>query len=56
MLDKYGSNNSGDGKKDGPTITEVSTGNIYELIRSNIVTRGVTEFQTFMTRVIIETC
>ena len=54
-VDKYESNNTGDGQTDGPTIMQVNTGNIYKFIRSNIVTRGVTERQTLMTQFIIDT-
>ena len=41
-LDKYKSNYTGDGQTEGKTRTEVRTGNIYEFVQSNIVTRCVT--------------
>ena len=50
-LNKYESNHTGDGKADGQKRTEVRTGNIYEFLRSNVVTRGVTERQTLITQV-----
>ena len=50
-LDKYESNHIGDIKKDGQTRTEARTGKIYEFIRSNVMTPGVTERRTLMTRV-----
>ena len=50
-LDKYESNHTSDGQTDGQPRTEVRTGKIYEFVRSNVVTRGVTERQTIMTRV-----
>ena len=40
-LDKYESNHTGDGQTDGQTRTEVRTINIYEFIRSNVMTPGV---------------
>ena len=54
-LDKYESNHSGDGQTDGRTRTEGRTGNIYEFLRSNVVTHGVMENWTLMTGVIIDT-
>ena len=54
-LDKYESNHTGDGKTDGQTRTDVRTKNIYELVRSNVMTPGVTEHRTLMPRVIIDT-
>ena len=48
MLDKYESNHTGDGKTDGQTRTEVCTGKIYKLVRSNVMTPGVTERRTLM--------
>ena len=51
-LDKYESNHKGDGKTDKQTITEVyTTVKIYESVRSNVMTHGVTERRTLMTRV-----
>ena len=50
-LDKYESNHTGDEKTDGQTRTEVRTGNIYEFVRLNVMTPGVTERRTLMTRV-----
>ena len=50
-LDKYESNHKGDEQKVGQKITEVRTGDIYEFIRSNVMTPGVTERRTLMTRV-----
>ena len=50
-LDKYGINQIGDGKTDGQTITEVSTGKIYGFVQSNVMTPGVVEHRTLMTRV-----
>ena len=49
--DKYESNHTGDGQTDGQTRTEVRTGKIYEFIRSNVITPGLTERRTLMTRV-----
>ena len=54
-LDKYESNNTGDVQTDGQTRTEVCTGKIYKFVRSNVVTCGLTERRTLMTRVIIDT-
>ena len=51
VLDKYESNHTGHGKTDGQKITEVRTGNIYEFVRSNIMTPGVMKRWTSMTRV-----
>ena len=53
-LDKYESNHTDDGQTDGQSIMEVRTGNIYEFVRLNIMTPGVIECRTLMTRVIIE--
>ena len=50
-LDKYESNHTGGGQMDGQTRMEVRTGDIYKLVRSNAVTRGVTERCTLMTQV-----
>ena len=50
-LDKYESNHTCDGQTDGQTRTEVRMGKIYEFLRSNIMTTGVTERRTLMTRV-----
>ena len=50
-LDKYESNNTGDGQTDGQKRTELRTENIYESVRSNVMTPGVTEYCTLMTRV-----
>ena len=50
-LDKYDSNHIGDGQTDGQTRMEVRTGKIYKFVRPNVVTRGVKERQTLMTRV-----
>ena len=50
-LDKYQSNRTGDGQMDGQTRTEVRTGKIYELIRSNVMTPGIKERRALMTRV-----
>ena len=36
-LDKYESNNTGDGQTDGETRMEVRTVNIYEFVRSTIM-------------------
>ena len=44
VLDKYESNNTGDGQTDGQTRTEVRTGKIYEFVRSNVMTPGVTVY------------
>ena len=52
---KYESSNTGDGKMYGQTRTEVRTGKIYGFARSNFMAYGVTERQTLMTRVIIDT-
>ena len=54
-LDKYESNHTGDGQTDGQTRTGVCTGKIYKILRSNVVTCGVTELRTLMTGVIIDT-
>ena len=43
QVDKYVINHTGDGQADRQTITEVCTGNIYEFVRSNVMTPGVTE-------------
>ena len=51
FLDNYDSNNKGDGKTDGQTRTKVSTGKIYEFVCSNVMTPGITERRTLMTRV-----
>ena len=50
-LDKYDSNHTGDGQKDGQRRTDVRTGKIYEFIRSNVMTPGVTERRSLMTQV-----
>ena len=50
-LDKCESNHTGYGQTDAQTITEVSTGKIYEFVRSNVTTPGFTERRTLMTRV-----
>ena len=50
-VDKYESNHTSDGQTDGQPRTEVRTVKTYEFVRSNVVTRGVTERQTLMTRV-----
>ena len=50
-LDKYESNHTGDGQTDGKTRTEVCTGKIYEFVRLNVTTTGVTDCWTLMTRV-----
>ena len=50
-LDKYESNHTYDGQTDGKKRTEVRTGKIYEFVRSNVMTPGVTERWTLMTRV-----
>ena len=49
-LDKYKSNHTGDGQTNSKTIMEVRTKNIYNFLRSNVVTCGVKERQTLMTR------
>ena len=49
-LDKYEINHTIDGQTDERKITEVRTGNIYEFVRSNVVTHGVTERWTLITR------
>ena len=54
-LDKYESNHTDDGQTNGRTRTEIRTENIYKFVRSNVVTHGVTEHQTIMTWVIIDT-
>ena len=48
-LDKYDSNRTGDRQTDGQTITEVRKGKIYEFVRSNVMTPGVTEFRKLIT-------
>ena len=50
-LDKYESNHTGDGQADIQTIMEVRKVNIYEFLRSNVVTHGVRERRTLMARV-----
>ena len=50
-LDKYESNHTVGGQTDGQTTTEVCTGKIYEFLRSKVMTPGVTERRTLMTRV-----
>ena len=50
-VDKYESNHTGDGQMDGQTRTKIRTREIYKLVRSNAVTRGVTERCTLMTQV-----
>ena len=42
-VDKYESNRTGDGQTDERTRMEVRTRNIYELVRWNVMTPGVTE-------------
>ena len=44
FVDKYESNHTGDGQTDGQTRTD-------EFVRSNVMTPGVTERKTLMTRV-----
>ena len=51
VLDKYESNNTGDGQTYYQTITEVCTGEIYEFVWSDVVNHGVTQRRTLMTRV-----
>ena len=48
FVDKYESNNTGDGQTDRQKRTEVCTGKIYEFLRSNDMTPGVTEHWTLM--------
>ena len=48
-IDKYESNHTGDVQTDGQTRTEVRTGKIYEFVRSNVMTPGVTKRRTLMT-------
>ena len=55
-VDKYESNRTGDGQTDEQTRMEVRTGNIYELVRWNVMNRGVTERRTLMTRVSQNVC
>ena len=55
FLDKYESNYTGDGKTDGKKGTEVRMVKIYEFLRLNVVTCGVTERRKLMARVIIDT-
>ena len=50
-LDKYESNRTGDGQTYVQTRMEVRTGNIYEFVRSNVMSPGVTERRTLMTQV-----
>ena len=50
-LDKYESNYTDDGQTDRKMRTEVRTRKIYEFLRSNVMTPGVTERWKFMTRV-----
>ena len=50
-LDKYEIYYTDDGQTDGKTRTEVQTGEIYEFVRSNVVTCGVAKRQTLMTQV-----
>ena len=50
-LDNYEIIHTGDGQTDKKTRTEVRMGKIYEFVRSNVMTLGVTEGQTLMTRV-----
>ena len=47
-LDIYKSNHTGDGKTEGKTRTELRTGEIYEFVRLNVITPGVTEHRTLM--------
>ena len=54
-LDKYKSNHTGYGQTYGQTRTEVFTGKIYKFTRLNVLTHGVMERRTFMTRAIIDT-
>ena len=54
-LDKNESNYTGCGQKDRQTRTEILTRKIYEFVKLNAVTRGVTERQILMARVIINT-
>ena len=51
VLDKYDSNHTDDVETDRKTRTEVCIGKIYEFVRSNFVTPGVTERQTLMAQV-----
>ena len=51
IVDKYESNHIGDGQTEGQTRTDVRTGKIYEFLQSNVMTPGVTERRTLMTRV-----
>ena len=54
QIDKYESNHTGDGQTDSQKRTEVRTGKIYEFVRSNVMTYGVTEHQTLTARIIID--
>ena len=54
-LDKYKSNHKLDGQTERRTRTKVHTGNIYEFVRSNFVTRGVTGCWKLMTWFNIDT-
>ena len=53
-LDKCASDHTGNGQTDDQTRMEVRTVNIYKCVRSNAVTRGVTERRTYMSWVIID--
>ena len=50
-IDKYKSNHTVYGKTYGQKRVEVCTGKIYEFVRLNFMTPGVTERRTLMTRV-----
>ena len=49
--DKYEINHTCDRQMERQTIPEVHTGKIYKFVRSDVVTRGVTERRILMTPV-----
>ena len=50
-LDKYESNYTGNVQMDRQTRAEVRMRKIYDFVRFNVMTPGVTEHHTLMTRV-----
>ena len=50
-IDKYEINYTSNLQTNGQTRTEVRTGKIYEFVRSNGITPGVTERRKLMTQV-----